>query len=225
MTTTTEADETLPPRKPRTRLAPGQLFRYFLGVTAFLAALILVLAIATVPRLDSRGRPITRCRNHMRALLPYVLLHHEAMAARAKGTGAPILLALHGHEVPPGREEIFTCPGDPAVGAAVGMRNLGRYDSEDIMDATDDQPLCSFAVRDFARFPLEGKEPQWVLCDREGDDAQTPHHSRGLIVALSNGTFARLSRADLGLAEDEPIIVGPDSPHPELRKMLYLPTD
>lgn len=98
------------------------------------------------------------------------------------------------------------CPGDPAVSGG--------------------QPApsghCSFAIRDFDRYPLEMDSPerQIIACDRMGDDGRTPHHDGGLIVLFDNGSSMWMDRESLGLGPDDPIVVGPASTHPLLKQVV-----
>ena len=120
----------------------------------------------------------------------------------------------------------WTCPGD----AAAYVEAPDVYDVIDLTDAAAIEPLCSYAFRDLARYPIDADgtdpatgAPAWIACDRQGLDGRTPHHDGGLNVLLADGAVLFKTHADLGLAPDAPIVVGPDSPHPDLRKMVFLP--
>ena len=57
---------------------------------------------------------------------------------------------------------------------------------------------------------------------KTGDDA--PKKALG-IMDLSDGSVTFMDRDALGLGPDDPIVVGPESTHPELKKMIFAPAE
>ena len=84
-------------------------------------------------------------------------------------------------------------------------------------------PACSYAVRDFKRFPLDpnSKELEIIACDRMGPEGRTSHHRDGLCVLFSNGSMKFMDRAALGIDPWGEFTVGPDSTHSELKKVVH----
>lgn len=147
--------------------------------------------------------------------------------------GAALLLGYRrAHLIQPGYEHVLICPGDKDARAPESHADQERYETVDATNAAAIAALCSYAVRDFARFPVraDGRdtgtgsgELAWIACDRQGKDGRTPHHENGINVLFADGAVQFMNRDALGIAPDEPIIVGPGSPHPELRKLVFVP--
>ena len=131
------------------------------------------------------------------------------------------LLALYGEgRLSVHSAGVFVCPGDPD---AVSWKEAEEeYAGADLSDREFVKRHVSYAVRDFTRFPIAEDDPKaWVLCDRNGVDGRTPQHRGTVHVLHADGQVRGWQADDLGFAPDEPIVVGPDSPHPELRKMIF----
>ncbi len=165
------------------------------------------------------------CSNHLRQLGGVFTSETMDHNAYPESGGVPLLIAYRRRLfIQHGREETLTCPGDPNVNVPESASDSAAYDTVDVNDTAALGRMFSYAVRDFARFPLdpEATRAEWIMCDRQGLDGRTPHHRDGINVLFADGAVQFRDREALGLAPDEPIIVGPDSPHPELRKMLFL---
>ena len=118
-------------------------------------------------------------------------------------------------------EEKLLCPGDAHARFPASDEDRARYDRFDLSSIPDH--ACSYAVRDFDRFPLNvvSTQPQILACDRNGLDGKTPHHFEGVNAVFHPGGVRFLDRKALGLRRGEPIVVGPDSKHPILSKVVY----
>ncbi len=122
--------------------------------------------------------------------------------------------------IPTGDEMLFICPGDQYALVPDTPEGRARYDVPDLRQLEPLTELVSYAVRDFERFPVAADdETAWILCDRQGPHGRNAHHRDGLVVGFADGSSAFLTRAELGLAPGEPIVVGAASVHPELRKL------
>lgn len=217
-----------PPRKPRKTMGWRGL-----GIVVATCVTLLVLLAAIKSLLPSPNRggwPQTRCGNHLRQF-GGIFTSESMEQGHPDGGGVPLLISYRRKGfIQTGREEVFTCPQDPDVHVPTTDADSRVYDSADITDPEALATLCSYAFRDLARFPIEadGTDPEtgeiaWLACDRQGKDGRTPHHKDGLMVLFADGAVQWRGREALDIAPDDPIIVGPDSPHPELRKMAFVP--
>ncbi len=121
------------------------------------------------------------------------------------------------------QEALLICPGDNQAIMPTTPEQQDAYDEIDLSNPRNN--MCSYAVRDFTRYPLfaDCEEPQIIACDRQGLDGRTAHHDNGLCVLFDDGSVRFMSRGDLGLARDDPIVVGPGSNHPMLSKVVSIP--
>ena len=194
-------------------------------VTAFVAAWLFL------PRLGEgarRGPRRTSCVRSLKQLGGY--LYSDALergGAYPSEGGAHVFLQLRRNgSIPFSHESVFKCSFDPDVVPGHNIADSPLFDTTDLRDPEFLSARCSYATRDFATYPVTVDDTDaWIACDRQGADGRTPHHPNGLHVLFADGHVEFLHYLDLGLERDEPIIVGPDSPHPELRKMIFLPAN
>jgi hypothetical protein len=164
------------------------------------------------------------CQNLSSLAQFFVVQRVEAPKTPPKHSGVALPLSWRkaGRPILPIVEGILRCPGDPDLRPkdAAWTRAL---ESVDLGNPPLD--LCSYAFRDFAAFPLDPNSPelQPIACDRQGRDGRTPHHAGGICVAFEDGSTRFFEREELGLKDDEPIVVGPDSKAPWLRVMCQIP--
>lgn len=119
-----------------------------------------------------------------------------------------------------GDERLLFCPEDPERSVPKSAEDRVPFRAAGANALRRAVGLGSYAVRDFEKFPVApGDATAWILCDREGDDGRTPHHENGITVALSSGAVLFMTRKDLKIDKGDDIVVGPTSPHPELKKM------
>src|SRR6185503_6806499 len=87
------------------------------------------------------------------------------------------------------------------------------WDDVDLAHAP--RALCSYAVRDFKRFPVDpvSTDPEVI--------AACIHHRRGAVVLYAGGDAQFVALAELGLSSDDDKTVGPDSKSPVLRVVRY----
>jgi hypothetical protein len=119
----------------------------------------------------------------------------------------------------PGEERVLICPGDQDIRIPETPEAARVYHPADAAALRAARGLGSYAVRDFEKFPIDpnstAKQP--ILCDREGDDGRTNHHKRCIVVGFVGGDAQKMTNAELGIPDGDPIVVGPDSPSPLLR--------
>lgn len=227
--------EVPPPRKQRfwmgrrNALLLFVVFPVVLFGSIFLTALIA--ALLFLPRLGEGARPWPRrtaCVRNLEQLGG--LLFSDALergGAYPSEGGAHVLLQFRKDgAIRFSRESVFKCSFDPDAIPGHDIGDSPLFDTVDMRDPEFLTQRCSYATRDFAAHPVTVDDTDaWVACDRQGADGRTPHHPNGLHVLFADGRVEFLHYLDLGLERDEPIVVGPDSPHPELRKMIFLPSE
>ncbi len=136
--------------------------------------------------------------------------------------GSALLLALRKS----GRvfEEALRCPDDPDL-RPLDDAARRAYDEVDLANPPDD--LCSYAVRDFERYPLPADASrafEIIACCRGGRTGRSPHHGDGRVVVLyANGDVELLSRERLGDDSGSTIVVGLESNLPRMRPMIQRP--
>jgi len=199
-------------------------------VTACLVILVpagfLVFGLVDYARTMRRADLDSRCLYNLKDLADiYVECSRDPDWTPRSGPALLLQWRREGKWIPSGREHVLTCRGDEDVQRGPAAIRLPRYDTVDLDDPPDD--LCSFAVRDFARFPVDGtqlaKEPILACVGRFTDDGWKPFHEDAFVVAFADGSSSFLSAADLGLAPGSEPIVGPDSPSPILRVLCFHP--
>jgi hypothetical protein len=216
--------EPSPDADPRLRTV-RVVAKCLLFVTFALAVWAVVWFVQSVVAVD-RKQDQSSCMDHLR-------LWGGVFLGRARQTGEfpvdddiRLLFELYRQDyVAPGREWVFKCPGDASVPVPNGAA-VNPYALVDLSDRAALEALCSYAIRDFERFPIDPEASSDVLmCDRQGPDGHTPNHADSINVLFSNGSVRVWDRESLGLDPDEPIVVGPDSSHPELRKMIFFKSE
>lgn len=221
---------------PPARVEPPRVWRRVVlsavTLTLFSALVVGGLWIAAEVRRVKARDYVLHCQRNLRELSTLLLLSMRDGSADEvlnECSGASVLLSFRVTDgaIKEGWETLFICPADEdAINPTPA-----QYDGLDLHDPEAVRGLCSYAVRDFGRFPLDPlpDEPQILACDRQGDDGCTQHHLGGLDgmsginVAFSDGSVKFLTHDELGLSGDDQIVVGPDSTHPMLKKVRYDP--
>lgn len=164
------------------------------------------------------------CRGRLAQIAGMFVAESVERPGKPKYDGVALLLSWRqrGRMIPAGREWILRCPGDRGL-ARMDDAVRKAYDDVDLRNPRTD--LCSYASRDFTQYPLRPEAPdrQIVFCCRQGTDGRTPHHDGGICVAYDDGSTRFLTPEKLGLARDDPIVVGPDSKSPLLKMMCQVP--
>lgn len=188
-------------------------------IIASLAGAVLIL----VPRIQEKQRQTT-CANHLRQLGGIYTSESMEKPGLPPHVGASLWLYYRQkHFIQKTREEVLTCPGDNTVRVPANEQDSAIYDDLNLNDPPVE--VCSYMGRDFVNFPLsnEAEAAQIIGCDRNGTDHQTVHHRDGLNILYDDGAVQFKDREFLGLTQDDPIVVGPNSDVEILRQVVYGP--
>lgn len=144
-----------------------------------------------------RNQRVSSCADHLRVLGGAFTTDLEAGKLPAEGGARYLIDLADRHGLP---RHVLACPGDPSA-----------------------ERVCSYAVRDFARYPLDPSSEREIVFADAGDHHTSNRHSGGVNVVLTDGGVRFFDRERLGLAPDDEIVTGPESPSPELRKLCTVP--
>ncbi len=169
---------------------------------------------ASPARLERKRR--VECMNDLSQLTQiYLLCLMDDRAKAQKWSGAALWLSMRKGEglIRRGEEHVLVCPADPAARPPASDAERKAWDDVDL--AHPAAGLCSYAGRDFAKFPLDPKtrEPQVI--------GACLHHKGGVMVAFADGQVQFMTFEELGLVSEAEKIVGPDSKSPLLRVLRY----
>ncbi len=216
--------------RPTERVLRAQVRIAAIGLP--LAALLFVVSALQRPRIGPCGpgdRSIP-CRRNLKELGTLVTGSMDdgsfgRIAAHYSGVSILLWFRVKGGAIEEGRESMLICPGDNQAVNPVSREAQREYDDIDLDDPRNN--MCSYAVRDFRRFPLDLTQlgSEIIACDRLGLDGRTAHHDNGLCVLFADGEVGFLTRDDLGLSREDPIVLGPKSKSPLLRTVRYAPYD
>ncbi len=202
------------------RPADAMTWRTLAIVLCAMAALVAFVDYVTTFRPESR--PQLTCMNNISQLgQMFVMARQEKRFDPTLHGSAQILSWLGANGLKDGEERVLVCPGDSCAMIPETPDECRPFHPADAAALRRAVGLGSYAVRDFERFPLDddATEKQMILCDRQGNNGRTMHHKNAIVVVYAYGDAQKLSREELGFGPDEPIVVGPDSPNAELRKM------
>lgn len=171
------------------------------------------------------------CQNNLSQLGGLYVACSEDPAWRPRAGPALFLeWRKDGKRIRPGQEGVLVCPGDQHVVPPDTPELRARYDAVDLDDPPDD--LCSYAVRDFVRFPVDpqaGKpEPIAACVGRIVDGEWQAFHKGGFVIVYDDGASRFIEWSECGVDPpgdwpDPTVVVGPDSPVPELRTLCFRP--
>jgi hypothetical protein len=169
---------------------------------------------ANPERLEQKRR--MECMSDLSQLAQvYLLCLMDDRAKAQKWSGAALWLSMRKGErcIKRGEEHVLICPADPAAHPPTSDAERKAWDDVDLSRPA--AGLCSYAGRDFAKFPLDPKvrTPQVI--------GACLHHKGGVMVAFDSGDIQFIFLEELGLASEAEKIVGPDSKSPLLRVLRY----
>lgn len=205
------------------RRAKGFTLIEIMVVIAIIAGLVTTVAII-VPKMQETQKQTT-CMNQLSQLGQVYLTHElESRAKAQKYSGVAMFLAYRktAQDIKRGDERVLVCPGDQGVFIPETDDDRKKYDNVDLDNPPDD--LCSYAGRDFKNFPLnvESKDKEIVGSDRQGRDGRTMHHQNLIVCVYTGGDVQKMTREQLGVSADAPIVIGPESDNAMLKKVAYV---
>lgn len=214
-----QTDDPLPPL-PRNRAATQWRFEVPTPVVVLLACLAVggagvVYLAHIVLQQGVRKSMRLQCHENLSQLGGIYVAERSSHPEARPRSGPGLFLEWRKAErlVRRGQEAAFLCPEDDEATRPETWDERAAYDTVDL-----DRPpraLCSYAVRDFAKFPLDPRSatPQPI--------AACIHHKGGANVMYDDGSCTFLELGDLGLSSDTQKQVGPASASPELQPLTY----
>jgi hypothetical protein len=158
------------------------------------------------------GQQRATCMNNLSQLGQVHLIQTMENRAKAqKYSGPAMWLAMRksGVEIHRGEERTVLCPCDLDVYVPATDAEIKRWDDVDL--AKPAEGLCSYAGRDFVKFPIDVKST-----DKQAIGACL-HHDGGAVVVFDGGDAYFMTLEELGLASEAEKTVGPESKSPVLR--------
>jgi hypothetical protein len=187
------------------------------GVFVFLCIAGFIEAVAVVvPRMQEKQKRFTCEQNLQQLAQIFAATRSENGPEPRSGPALFLAWRKEGRIIKEGQEAIFVCLGDPATAAPNSPGARARYDEADLDGPLGD--LCSYAARDFVRFPLARKSP------KAQPIAACLHHKDGAMIAFEDGSVRFFTREELGVGSDTEMTVGPDSPAELLRPLTFGPS-
>lgn len=191
-------------------------------VIAIIAGLVGTVVVV-IPQVQERSKR-TSCAQNLSQLGQLYIAARGDKIGKMKYDGAALFLSWRKAKNPirAREEQVLTCPGDQWLTGDFGTdKAIAMYDEVDLASPPND--LCSFAVRDFSNAPMNPNsgEAEIIACDKQGPDGRMAHHQGGINIVLDNAQSKFFDNESLNVSPNETVIVGPDSPHPMLRKVIY----
>jgi len=169
-----------------------------------------------VPRIQEKQAQTT-CANHLRQLGG--IFTSVSLETRGPPPYSGPALLMHYRQkryIQATREEVLTCPNDPIARPPSTHEEVQAYDMLDLKKSV--RPYVSFAVRDFAKYPLSGEvvAAQPIMA--------CIHHESGVNILYDDGGVRFMTHDDLGLEPGESVTVGSDAESELLRTLTMTPT-
>jgi prepilin-type N-terminal cleavage/methylation domain-containing protein len=203
------------------RRAQGFTLIEIMVVIAIIAGLIGTVVIV-VPQMQERQRKLSCAQNLKQLGDMFVTMRSEKPGAPAYN-GQALFLSWRTKRNPirEGEEGVLICPGDQGV-VVPNTEDLKKaYDDIDLANPPTDK--CSYAVRNFKthQLSMSSGRKEIVACDRQGADGRTDHHQDGINVVYDNAQCVFMSKEELGFTTDSALVVGPESPNEDLKKVVF----
>lgn len=189
------------------------------GILAVLA--LAGLLLVAQPFIDQVKRKQARlvCTNNLSQLAALVAANGPGAPPR---TGPAVFLEWRKRGViERGEERVLLCPLDPDAIVRDTPEWRARWDDVDLDDPG--RGLCSYAVRDFAKFPVSAATRAPVPIAACLHHTETAIERGGAVVAFSDGAVAWLGYEELGISEGSELIAGPKSKAKLLRELVAPP--
>ena len=198
-------------------------------------SIILLLATFGVSKfIDSkRDAELAGSKDHLNQIYTH-LLRYETKKGRLPGkrkdggydSGSAFVLAIWGDPVlekSVNNADIFFCPSLPKP--PLDEENLeDMITPENIHYAGRNQEEREYRV---GRTTAKGSSKIIIACNKPVFDGTMPHAGRSLAVVYMNGSTKEITREDFGddWGEEEPLIIGPESPVEALHGLSGSPED
>jgi hypothetical protein len=210
-----EVPPPVPPAKKK-GLSTTAIVLIVLGAVGFLVVVGVVATVAiVVPKMKVQQQRVA-CLNNLSQLGQLQLMLAAEHPDRPPSHSGPALFLSYrkgGVEIRRGDERSLLCPADEKARLPETEDDRQAWDDVDLAHAP--RSLCSYAVRDFERFPIDPKkgarEPIAACLNHEGI----------VVFVFSAGDAQFVKLHELGLATDDDKIVGPDSKSPLLRVLRF----
>jgi prepilin-type N-terminal cleavage/methylation domain-containing protein len=203
------------------RRAQGFTLIEIMVVIAIIAGLISTVVIV-VPKMQENQKKLT-CQQNLSGLGKIFVTWRSTNMGKPPYDGQALFLSWRTKksEIRQGDESVLICPGDQNVVQPNTPEAQAAYNDIDLKNPPTDK--CSYAVRNFSKFPFDVESPRKepVASDRQGPDGRTMHHRDGIVVCFDDAACKFMTREELGIATDSPIVVGPDASHEDLKKLIY----
>jgi len=181
----------------------GACFLAFVGIVLFMSPI----------HFTRESRDQLTCVNNQAQLAQVYLVATQGRPDANPRSGAALWLGYYGTLIKSGDERVFVCPDDPLAKAPETDTDRARYEHVDLAHAP--RSLCSYAGRDFEKFPLD------VTKSRSEPIGACVHHKDCAIVVFADGAVQKMTLAELGVESEGEMIVGPESKSPVLRVLRY----
>jgi hypothetical protein len=191
------------PRWAFALVAVGTCFLAFLGV----------MFLMTPVCFTRESRNQLTCMNNQSQLAQSYLVATQGRPDANPLSDSALWLGCYGTSIKRGDEQVFVCPGDPLSNVPETDADRARYERVDLAHVP--RPVCSYAGRDFEKFPLD---PTKAATEPLG---ACVNHKGCAIVAYADGDVRKMTLAELGFDSDDGKIVGPDSKSPVLRVLRF----
>lgn len=208
----------LGPPPPRKGLSTLAIVLIVCGVLAIpcLAGLIGTVAVV-VPQMQAKQMRFACQQNLSQLAAIHIVEVISKNEPKHSGPAYFLEWRKHGRNIRSGQEAVLLCPRDPAAVRRDTPEWRARWDDVDLDDPAPG--LCSYAVRDFATFPIErdsmGVEPIAACLHH----TETGRDRGGATVAFSDGSVRWIDYEELGISDASELVVGPDSKAELLRPL------
>lgn len=186
-------------------------------VLTIIATLVAAVAVG-IPMVQERNRRLS-CQRNLSGLGTIYIGWQGENPGKVRYNGTTLLLHFRKKKlIEAGSESTLLCQGDQQVFFPKTKADSEAYDEINLDDPPHDR--CSYAVRNFWKFPTKPGEREIFACDRQGEDGKTEHHQDGIAIVWTNGSAAFFDKEALGFGADQPVVVGPDSSNDDLKKVI-----
>jgi hypothetical protein len=165
--------------------------------------------VLVVPQMQERQRRLT-CQVNLQSLTAQWVAWNATQGDRPPPPGHLFIALRKQGVLGPSADALLRCPGDP------GTPPPGGIPWESVDPERPPLGLCSYAVRDFARYPLDPAAAVHEVL------AVCTSHGSAVVAAFVDGSVRVLdAENDLYLPPGTPLTVGPGSQVEQFRALLF----